>query len=112
MLEELRRSLVGLSPMARLGLSFLPLAPVLVTAVLGKAVRGRLRVYSLVLVPLAFGFLCWLCGSAVARDGNLLGALPYALYTLALALYYPLLAIAVAVAWLARRRVPAGAGES
>jgi len=96
-----------LSPVLVIAGTFLPVIGAVVTAVLALILSGPARWVALVVVPALTGVVCWNIAQPVMYNGNLLAAVIYILYLLALMAYYPGLLIVALVIRLRRRAVPA-----
>jgi hypothetical protein len=86
--------------------TFLPLVGVGLTAALALVLTGRGRWVALALGPAVTGLACYAAAPAVLEGGNLLAAIIYLLYAVALMAYYPALALAAVIVWLRARRPP------
>jgi hypothetical protein len=81
--------------------TFLPIIGLGLTAFIASATRGMLRWTSLVILPGLISLLCWWAIEPVWRDGNLLAAVIYIAFFVALIAYYPILMV---MGWLAFSR--------
>jgi hypothetical protein len=82
-----------LPPILQIVLSFLPVAFAGAPVLVAVFARGRLRVIGLVATPILGLVLMYPLGSAIAYNGNILGAVLAGLYGVFLYLYYPCLLI-------------------
>jgi len=81
--------------------TFLPIIGLGLTAFIASATRGILRWTTLFILPGLISLLCWWAIEPVWRDGNLLAAVIYIAFFVALIAYYPILMV---MGWLAYRR--------
>lgn len=95
------------SPVMVVAGTFLPVIGAVVTAVLALILAGPARWIALVVVPALTGVICWNIAQPVMHNGNLLAAVIYILYLLALMAYYPALLIVALVIRLRRRAAAA-----
>ena len=90
--EEMRESLV-------IAGTLLPVVGIGATALLATATSGMTRWMILTGLPALTLALCWLVIDPVWNNGNLLAAVVYMSYVVALLVYYPLLMVASAVTY-------------
>jgi hypothetical protein len=83
--------------------TFLPVIATVVTVALAIRLRGRRRWLVLWLVPAAGCALTFAVAHPVLQDGNLLAALLYGFYWMALSYYYPILLVVAGIQFLRRR---------
>lgn len=95
------------SPVLVVAGTFLPIIGAIVTGLLALALRGAARWVALALVPALTAVVCYGIAGPVMYDGNMLAAIVYILYALALMAYYPALIIIALVIRLRRRGAPA-----
>jgi len=88
--------------------TFWPVIGLALVALLALATHGRLRVWILFLGPLLAMVPCWLFGAQIAYNGNLLFAALFGFAVIALVIYYPVLAIAVLIIYVRKRKAGAG----
>lgn len=87
--------------------TFLPVLGVIATVILAGATKGWRRWASLFVVPALTFVGAMVFGSEIARDGNLLFAVLFLLFLLALLVYYPILLFVAIKRWFDKRGDPA-----
>lgn len=83
--------------------TFLPVLAAGITVLLARGLRGGRRWAALGLVPGAGGGLMFAVAPPVMENGNLLAAVLFLLYWVALALYYPALLVTAGLVLRQRR---------
>ena len=85
--------------------TFLPVIGMFVVLAAAQIARGRVRWWLMFFGPVVVAAACWMCAPVVLEGGNLLAAVVYGLFVLAMIAYYPVLLLIAAGATARARRV-------